>query len=127
MWNDCVSYVFAAVCVMLATAAAGCAGHQPDGASASIQGGVTPEPSTRPSEEGSVARDTTRVAVRYQVKDLERAVAFYTGQLGFPLRQRAGSAFAMVRVGEVDLWLSGPKSSGSRPMPDGRRQEPGGW
>jgi glyoxylase I family protein len=65
-------------------------------------------------------------AVRYQVSDVERSVAFYE-RLGFHLEQPAAPAFAKVSNGAWTLWLSGPKSSGSRPMPDGRRQEPGGW
>ena len=65
--------------------------------------------------------------VRYQVKDVDRSVAFYTGHLGFQLVQRSGPAFASVANGGLTLWLSGPRSSGSRPMPDGRQQEPGGW
>lgn len=69
-----------------------------------------------------------RVAgVRYQVKDVDRSVAFYTQHLGFKLDQQSGPAFARVSNGNLTLWLSGPKSSGSRPMPDGRQQEPGGW
>jgi glyoxylase I family protein len=36
-------------------------------------------------------------------------------------------AFAQVSVGNLKLILSGPGASGSRPMPDGRQQEPGGW
>jgi glyoxylase I family protein len=67
------------------------------------------------------------IAVRYQVRDVDRAVAFYTTHLGFKLEQQAASAFAKVSSGSLVLWLSGPKSSGSRPMPDGRQQEPGGW
>jgi glyoxylase I family protein len=66
-------------------------------------------------------------AVRYQVKDVDRSVAFYTQHLGFKLEQQAGPAFAKVSHGDFVLWLSGPASSGSRPMPDGRQQEPGGW
>lgn len=69
-----------------------------------------------------------RVAgVRYQVKDVDRSVAFYTQHLGFRLEQQSGPAFARVSNGSFTLWLSGPGSSGSRPMPDGRSQEPGGW
>jgi glyoxylase I family protein len=68
-----------------------------------------------------------RVSVRYQVKDVARAIAFYTNQLGFELQQRSGDAFASVLLGNLRLLLSGPGSSGSRPMPDGQRQEPGGW
>jgi len=66
-------------------------------------------------------------AVRYQVKDVDRAVAFYTQHLGFKVEQPQAPAFARISNGNLTLWLSGPKSSGSRPMPDGRRQEPGGW
>ncbi len=65
--------------------------------------------------------------VRYQVKDVRRSVAFYTEQLGLKLDQQALPAFAQVSIGNLKLLLSGPGASGSRPMPDGRRQEPGGW
>ena len=65
--------------------------------------------------------------VRYQVKDVARSVAFYTQQLGFKLDQQHLPAFAQVSVGNLKLVLSGPGASGSRPMPDGSRQEPGGW
>jgi glyoxylase I family protein len=65
--------------------------------------------------------------VRYQVKDVARSVAFYTQQLGFKLDQQHLPAFAQVSVGNLKLILSGPGASGSRPMPDGDRQEPGGW
>jgi len=65
--------------------------------------------------------------VRYQVKDVARAVAFYTQQLGFKLDQQNLPAFAQVSIGNLKLVLSGPGASGSRPMPDGRSQEPGGW
>ena len=69
----------------------------------------------------------TSAVVRYQVTDVERAIAFYTGLLGFRLEQQAGKVFATVGRGDLHLLLGGPGSSGSRPMPDGRRQEPGGW
>jgi catechol 2,3-dioxygenase-like lactoylglutathione lyase family enzyme len=69
----------------------------------------------------------TMATVRYQVTDTERSIAFYTRQLGFTLEQQVGKAFASVVRGELRLILGGPGSSGSRPMPDGRRQEPGGW
>ena len=65
--------------------------------------------------------------VRYQVKDVSRSVAFYTERLGFKLDQQHLPAFAQVSVGNLKLILSGPGASGSRPMPDGRQQEPGGW
>ena len=65
--------------------------------------------------------------VRYQVKDVARAVAFYTGQLGFKLEHQQLPAFASVSLGEYMLLLSGPGASGSRPMRGGQSQEPGGW
>ncbi len=66
-------------------------------------------------------------AIRYQVKDVDCSIAFYTKHLGFNLERKSGTAFASISNGQVVLWLSGPESSGSRPMPDGRKQEPGGW
>ena len=65
--------------------------------------------------------------VRYQVKDVSRSIAFYTGQLGFKLDHQQPPAFASVSLGNLAILLSGPGASGSRPMPDGRHQEPGGW
>jgi glyoxylase I family protein len=65
--------------------------------------------------------------VRYQVTDVARAVKFYTEQLGFELKHQQLPAFANVALGTLHLLLSGPGASGSRPLPDGRRQEPGGW
>ena len=65
--------------------------------------------------------------VRYQVKDVARSIAFYTQQLGLELDQQRLPAFAQVSVGGLKLILSGPGASGSRPMPGGGHQEPGGW
>jgi glyoxylase I family protein len=88
----------------------------------------TPHKGTRPDASDTEKQGTFRaMAVRYQVKNVERAVAFYTQQLGFKLEQQSGPAFARVSNRSLILWLSGPTSSGSRPMPDGRTQEVGGW
>ncbi len=65
--------------------------------------------------------------VRYQVRDVARAAAFYTRQLGFRLELQVLPAFAQVSIGDLKVALTGPGASGSRPMPDGRTQEPGGW
>ena len=65
--------------------------------------------------------------VRYQVKDVARSVAFYTTHLGFALKHQQLPAFASVSLGDVDILLSGPQASGSRPMPNGQPQTPGGW
>jgi glyoxylase I family protein len=65
--------------------------------------------------------------VRYQSTDVQRAVDFYTKHLGFTVEHQQFPAFASVSLGGFTLLLSGPGASGSRPMPDGRRQEAGGW
>ena len=65
--------------------------------------------------------------VRYQVKDVARAVAFYTQRLGFTLKHQQLPAFANVSLGNADILLSGPGASGSRQLANGQRQEPGGW
>jgi catechol 2,3-dioxygenase-like lactoylglutathione lyase family enzyme len=65
--------------------------------------------------------------VRYLVGDVDRSIAFYTEYLGFKLEQSMAPAFARVSKGDLTLWLAGPPSSAARPMPDGRRPEPGGW
>ena len=65
--------------------------------------------------------------VRYQVKEVERSVAFYTQTLGLKMDMQNLPAFGQVSIGDLKLILSGPGASGSRPMPDGRQQEPGGW
>ena len=65
--------------------------------------------------------------VRYQVRDVARSVAFYTRHLGFELKHQQLPAFASVSLGDTPILLSGPGASGSRPMPNGQQQEPGGW
>jgi glyoxylase I family protein len=65
--------------------------------------------------------------VRYQVKDVSRSIDFYTQQLGLKLDHKNLPAFGQVSAGNLKLILSGPGASGSRAMPDGRMQEPGGW
>jgi catechol 2,3-dioxygenase-like lactoylglutathione lyase family enzyme len=67
------------------------------------------------------------VNVRYMVGDVDAAVAWYTGHLGFTLISNQAPAFADVKRGSLRLLLSGPASSAGRPMPDGERPGPGGW
>lgn len=87
-----------------------------------------PSKTTKSEDAGRESTSAFRaVAVRYQIKDVERAVAFYTGHLGFKVDLNAAPAFARISSGSFVLWLSGPGSSGARPMPDDRQQEPGGW
>ena len=65
--------------------------------------------------------------VRYQVKNVSRSINFYIRQLGFKLVHQVLPAFGEVSIGDLKLILSGPGASGSRPMPNGGNQEPGGW
>jgi glyoxylase I family protein len=65
--------------------------------------------------------------VRYHVKDVARSVTFYTQHLGFKVEHQQLPAFASVSIGDSQILLSGPGASGSRPMPNGQHQEPGGW
>jgi catechol 2,3-dioxygenase-like lactoylglutathione lyase family enzyme len=64
--------------------------------------------------------------VRYIVHDVDAAIAFYTGHLGFTLAQQFGPAMAIVERGDLTLWLAGPMASASKPMPDGAKPMPGG-
>jgi predicted enzyme related to lactoylglutathione lyase len=65
-------------------------------------------------------------SVRYLVRDVDGAIAFYS-TLGFALRQQFGPAMAIMERDDLTLWLAGPRASAARPMPDGRVPEPGGW
>ena len=65
--------------------------------------------------------------VRYLVADVDAALAFYIDVLGFELVQKWGPPFAMVKHGDLTLWLSGPGSSAARALADGSRPVPGGW
>jgi catechol 2,3-dioxygenase-like lactoylglutathione lyase family enzyme len=67
------------------------------------------------------------VSVRYMVDDVDTALEFYTGHLGFEVLTSFGPAFADVARGNLRLLLSGPTSSAGRPMPDGTTPTPGGW
>src|SRR6266850_4886215 len=93
----------------------------------------------RAEKRGATVQDTTSPeaaqhafiksvhGIRYHVKDVARSVAFYTQRLGFKLQHQQLPAFASVSLGDAQILLSGPGASGSRPMPDGQQQEPGGW
>ncbi|MCL2448392.1 MAG: VOC family protein [Polyangiaceae bacterium] len=69
------------------------------------------------------------VQVRYIVRDVDAAIAFYCGHLGFREVMHPAPAFAMLSRGDLRLVLSAPNPAGGggQPMPDGRQQEPGGW
>ncbi len=70
--------------------------------------------------------DADIVNVRYMVDDVAASVDFYTRHFGFTVGI-SSPAFADVTRGNLRLMLAGPASSAGRPMPDGRKPEPGGW
>lgn len=65
--------------------------------------------------------------VRYLVSDVDASAAFYADLLGFERVQQFGPNMAILRKADLSLWLAGPNASAARPMPDGRKPEPGGW
>jgi len=72
------------------------------------------------------------VSVRYIVDDVDAAIDFYCGHLGFEQKMHPDPAFAMLTRGDLRLVLVSPvgpdhPGGGSRPMPDGTAQRPGGW
>jgi glyoxylase I family protein len=85
-----------------------------------MPGTATPHPDTK-------AFIKSVHGVRYHVKDVARSVMFYTQHLGFKVDHQQLPAFASVSLGDSRILLSGPGASGSRPMPNGQPQEPGGW
>ena len=54
--------------------------------------------------------------VRYMVRDVDEAVAFYTTHFAFTLLTSAAPAFADVVRGPLRLLLSGRSSSAGRPV-----------
>ena len=72
------------------------------------------------------------VSVRYIVDDVDAAIPFYRDHLGFNEQMHPDPAFAMLTRGDLRLVLVAPvpaghPGGGSRPMPDGTSQRPGGW
>jgi catechol 2,3-dioxygenase-like lactoylglutathione lyase family enzyme len=70
-----------------------------------------------------------KVQIRYIVNDVDKAIKFYTEQLGFKLQMHPAPAFAMLSRDDLRLVLSAPNPSGGggQAMPDGTQQTPGGW
>jgi len=69
------------------------------------------------------------VSVRYIVHDIEAAIGFYTGHLGFSVQIHPNDMFAMLNRGDLRLVLSvpGAPAGGGQAMPDGTLPQPGGW
>ena len=69
------------------------------------------------------------VSVRYIVDDVDAAIDFYCGQLGFAEVMHPAPTFAMLSRGDLRLVLSAPGggAGGGQSMPDGTVPHPGGW
>lgn len=69
------------------------------------------------------------VSVRYIVRDVDAAIAFYCQHLGFTEVMHPAPAFAMLSRGGLRLALSAPGGGpgGGQAMPDGTLPQPGGW
>jgi catechol 2,3-dioxygenase-like lactoylglutathione lyase family enzyme len=69
------------------------------------------------------------VSVRYIVHDVDAAMSFYCGELGFQEVMHPAPAFAVLSYGDLRLVLSAPGGGpgGGAAMPDGTAPEPGGW
>jgi len=69
------------------------------------------------------------VSVRYIVDDVDAAIGFYCGHLGFEEVMHPAPAFAMLARGDLRLVLSAPGGGGGggQAMSDGTLPVPGGW
>ena len=70
----------------------------------------------------------SKVAVRYIVNDVDAAIPFYTGMLGFKLDMHPAPGFARLSHGDLQLLLNRPGTGGAgQAMPEGQQPAPGGW
>jgi predicted enzyme related to lactoylglutathione lyase len=70
----------------------------------------------------------SKVSVRYIVDDVDKAIAFYSEQLGFTLDMHPAPGFAMISLGDLRLLLNRPGAGGAgQAMPDGTLPASGGW
>src|SRR3954453_8315712 len=69
------------------------------------------------------------VSIRYIVDDVDAAIGFYCGSLGFTEVMHPAPAFAMLQRGDLRLVLSAPGGGGGggQAMPGGTLPAPGGW
>jgi catechol 2,3-dioxygenase-like lactoylglutathione lyase family enzyme len=69
-----------------------------------------------------------KVKVRYIVDDVDAAISFYTGALGFKVEMHPAPGFASLSLGNLQLLLNRPGAGGAgQAMPQGQRPAPGGW
>ncbi len=69
-----------------------------------------------------------KVAIRYIVNDVDKAIEFYTYMLGFSVQFHPAPGFAALQKDDLQLYLNAPGAGGAgQAMPDGTNPEPGGW
>jgi catechol 2,3-dioxygenase-like lactoylglutathione lyase family enzyme len=70
----------------------------------------------------------SKVNVRYIVNDVDAAIPFYTGMLGFKVEMHPAPGFASLSRGDLQLLLNRPGAGGAgQAMTDGQSPIPGGW
>ena len=70
----------------------------------------------------------SKVGVRYIVNDVDAAIPFYTGMLGFKLDMHPAPGFASLSRGDLQLLLNRPGAGGAgQAIPAGQHPAPGGW
>ena len=70
----------------------------------------------------------SKVSVRYIVNDVDAAIPFYSGMLGFKLEMHPAPGFAILSRGDLQLLLNRPGAGGTgQAMPDRQFPTPGGW
>jgi catechol 2,3-dioxygenase-like lactoylglutathione lyase family enzyme len=69
------------------------------------------------------------ISVRYIVDDVDAAIEFYCGRLGFAEVMHPAPAFAMLQRDSMRLLLSAPNSEGGggQRLAGGASPAPGGW
>ena len=70
----------------------------------------------------------SKVSVRYIVRDVDAAIAFYTAMLDFKVDMHPAPGFASLSRENLQLLLNRPGAGGAgQAMPAGQLPAPGGW
>ena len=70
----------------------------------------------------------SKVSVRYIVADVDAAITFYIGMLGFQVDLHPAPGFASLSKSDLQLLINRPGAGGAgQVMPDGQMPAPGGW
>jgi catechol 2,3-dioxygenase-like lactoylglutathione lyase family enzyme len=70
----------------------------------------------------------SKVSFRYIVNDVDEAITFYTGMLGFKVDMHPAPGFAALSRGDLQVLLNRPGAGGAgQSMASGNAPAPGGW